>query len=52
MASKHSQKDQEMASELKRKGIKRLVMLCPICHTQISLSNAYGHIAFHKGVEA
>lgn len=48
MAAKHSQKDQEMAAELKRLGVKRTTMLCPICHEVIALAIAYGHIAFHK----
>lgn len=48
MAAKHSQKDQEMAAELKRRGVVRTTMRCPICSTMIALATAYGHIAFHK----
>ncbi len=48
MAAKHSQKDQEMAAELKRRGEKREILICPICYAMVSLAIAYGHIAFHK----
>lgn len=48
MAAKNSQKDQEMAAELKRRGIVRTTMSCPICNALINLATAYGHIAFHK----
>ncbi len=48
MASKHSKKDQEMAADLKKRGVKRNTMRCPICHKEIAMANSYGHIAFHN----
>lgn len=50
MAAKENRraKDAAMAAMMKKQGIKRGVMLCPICHAQISLAQAYSHIAFHS----
>ena len=45
--AKNTQKDSAMAADLKRRKVKRTTMRCPICHGEISIANAYGHIAFH-----
>jgi hypothetical protein len=41
-------KDQAMAAMMKRLGIERTMMRCPICHVEISVRHAYVHIAFHN----
>jgi hypothetical protein len=46
--AKNSEKDRSMAAELKKRKVKRDVMLCPICHGVIAVTNAYAHIAFHN----
>lgn len=50
MAAKENRraKDAAMASMMKKQGVVRTVLLCPICHAQISVAQAYGHIAFHS----
>jgi recombinational DNA repair protein (RecF pathway) len=40
-------KDQAMAAMMKRLGIKRTVLRCPICNKEIAISAAYVHIGFH-----
>jgi hypothetical protein len=46
--AKNTKKDSEMAADLRKRKVKRTVMRCPICHKEIGLANAYGHIAFHN----
>jgi len=46
--AKNTTKDAAMAADLKKRGERRTTMQCPICHGTISLTIAYGHIAFHK----
>ena len=46
--AKNTQKDSAMAADLKKRGVRRTTMRCPICHAEISIAHAYGHISFHK----
>jgi C4-type Zn-finger protein len=45
--ARNSAKDQAMAADLKKRNVKRTTLRCPICHAEISVKNAYVHIAFH-----
>lgn len=48
MASKHTQKDQEMAARLKKENVRRISGRCPICNDIINLNSLYSHVAFHR----
>jgi len=41
-------KDAAMAARLKKEGVKRTLMRCPICSKMIAVAGAYVHIAFHQ----
>ena len=41
-------KDQAMAAMMKKLGVKRTHLRCPICNALVSVDNAYGHIGYHK----
>lgn len=43
-----SQKDKEMAAELKRRRVTRTVLRCPICNRVMSIKAFQTHIAAHK----
>ncbi len=48
MATKaNAQKDREMASRLKKEGVKREVARCPICSQVVALSKFPVHLAHH-----
>lgn len=49
MAQNKSAKDQEMAARMKKEGVKRHTMQCPICYKLISIDQSYAHLAFHGG---
>lgn len=45
MAADRSIKDKEMASRLKREGVTRNVMKCPMCHRVVSINGLFSHLS-------
>ena len=44
MAANKSQKDKEMAADMKRRGVTRRVCRCPVCHKLVAISGLFAHI--------
>ena len=47
-ANASNNKDKEMASHLKKRGVKRTGARCPICNKIVALNNLYKHIVLHS----
>lgn len=50
MLTNRRAKDQEMASRMKKEGVRRSSARCPICHSLIAMNSLYFHICSCKGI--
>lgn len=44
--AKNTEKDRQMAANMRENGVTRTVGRCPVCNSLVSVKGLYNHIAF------